>query len=120
MNLSNRQVKALARRINDDIQRSIIEYNHQIEQSEEYQNFYSANEDCRRLLELQHQYKLNDYYIKHIIQTIRAEYFKEKLKTLPDVTLDQIEDLIVLQTIESEDLVTLTTTVTNLLLKSID
>jgi hypothetical protein len=120
MKLSNRQIEALAKRIRGDIQRSAIKHNYQLEQSEEYQNFYSTNEDCRRLLKLQNQYELNDYYVKYIIQKIRAEHFKEKRKIVPDVPLEQIENLIVLQTIESEDLVTLTTIVTNSLLKSIN
>lgn len=101
--LTNQQVAALSSKIYDDLIQPIREHNKLILNSKEYENFESTNNDCIILDEIKNKYNLDNYNFNNIKSQIKNKYFKDKLQSY-NITKSDIEQEIVLATIESKDL----------------
>lgn len=104
--LTNQQIAALTSKIYSDLAQPIREHNKSILNSEEYKNFESTNNDCIILDEIKNKYNLADYNFDIIKSQIKNEYFKDKMQS-NNISKPNIEQEVVLATIESEDLQTL-------------
>lgn len=115
MKLTNAQISALAFQIIDEIKQPAKEYNKKLEASKEYIDFYKNDADCQVLLNMQNIYGLDDYSIKRFLSTIREATFKLQRVSVPEVSLEKVERLITLLTIDESDLSNLTIKVKKML-----
>lgn len=100
--LSNQQVLALVSKIKNELSAPIKEHNQKIFDSEEYKNFITTNEDCILYKSLSQKYKFD--YLESRLETIRKTHFKDSLRDLPYIPDRDIENEIILATIDSENL----------------
>ena len=110
MKLNKIQMDALASKIttelNDENNSEIIKYNNDIQESDEYINFESKNEDCISIMNIRKKYKgIDSYYFERICGDIKRAYFKKKFKQeVPLIYSSNVYNSIVLNTIECEDI----------------
>ena len=104
--LTNQQISALTSKIYNDLEQPILEYNKLILNSKEYKNFESTNNDCIILDEIKNKYNFDDYHFDNIKSQIKNKYFEDKIQS-NNIRKSDIEQEIVLATIESENLQTL-------------
>lgn len=114
MKLTNQQVSALANKIKEEIVQPFKDYNENIYNSKEYKNFISEDKDCKELLKIANKYPSKnpsrynsssvESYIKNAMSEIKDYYFDDKLKKVPCISLDDLEQEIILGTIDCEGL----------------
>ena len=110
MKLNKIQMDALASKIttelNDENNSEIIKYNNDIQESDEYINFESKNEDCISIMNIRKKYKsIDSYHFERICGDIKRAYFKKKFKQeVPLIYSSNVYNSIVLNTIECEDI----------------
>lgn len=110
MKLNKIQIDALASKItkelNEENNSKIREHNENIENSDEYINFETKNEDCIYIMNLKKKYKgIDSYYFERICYNIKGIYFKNKFKKeVKEVWKGDVYDSIVLNTIECDNI----------------
>ena len=118
MKLTNQQVSALANKIKEEIVQPFKDYNENIYNSKEYKNFISEDKDCKELLKIANKYPSKypsknpsrynsscvESYIKNAMSEIKDYYFDDKLKKVPSISLGDLEQEIILGTIDCEGL----------------
>ena len=114
MKLTNQQVTALASKIKEEIIQPFKDYNENIYNSKEYQNFISEDKDCKELLKIANKYPTKnpsryssssvENEIRSAMNEIKDYYFDDKLKKVPYINLSSVEDEIILGTIDCEGL----------------
>lgn len=110
MKLNKIQMDALASKIttelNDENNSEIIKYNNDIQESDEYINFESKNEDYIAIMNIKKRYKgIDSYYFERICGEIKRAYFKNKFKQeVPSIYSSNVYNSIVLNTIECENI----------------
>lgn len=109
MKLSNKQVEVLANKIISELKAPYLKRIKDIENSSEYINFISENEDCKELSKIASKYSTGSYYsvdgfIKSAQNLIKTEYFKDKFLEVPRLNPLDIENEIILATIECDNL----------------
>ena len=107
--LSKEQIKAIANRIiANHIAtkiKPIVEFNHNINNSEEYVNFFLQNEDCIILNRIESESKLSSYHFDNIRNDIKGQYFRTKYKPIPcKLEQENVIDEIYLATIDAKDM----------------
>ena len=125
MKLTNQQIKALAKKIHKDVNDKINEYNNSIDNDTNFKKWLSKNKEYANLmndftkayLRIKDCKELSDnmgYYFDRIdvseknIDTTLKYIFSKTLKLKKGVSLDAIENEIILATIEYDDLDSLT------------
>lgn len=112
MKLSNQQIDALASKIRKEITTPAYKFNEEVRKTEEYKTFTETDKDCIIIKQLQEKYGLESYYTNTSIDRIKNDYFKNSFKRIPEVSLGEIRDEIVLETIEATNLDELITKIT--------
>ncbi len=100
MKLNKLQISALANKIVKDIKDPYYEYNKAIRNSEEYLKFFDMNKECIKLTEICEKYNLESYDFTRLKSKIRDKYFESKILEIPNVSISEIEDMILIKTIE--------------------
>ena len=112
MKLSNQQVSALANKICREVLDPINEYNDSLRNSEEYKNFIKEDKDCKKLQEIADKYPNESKRYRSCVSDniysaqieIKELYFDSKFKKRPNISIDMIEQEIILGTIDCEGL----------------
>ena len=125
MKLTNQQIKALAKKIHKDVNDKINEYNNSIDNDTNFKKWLSKNKEYANLmndftkayLRIKDCKELSDnmgYYFDKMNVSEKNTYaifkhiFNETLDLKKDVSLETIENEIILATIEHDDLESLT------------
>lgn len=112
MKLSNQQIDALASKIRKEIVAPAQKTNDELRNAKEYTTFTETDKDCITLVQLQEKYDLETYYTKSSLERIKSKHFKNYFKSVPCVSVDEIRDEIILETIEATNLDELITKIT--------
>jgi len=101
--LSKIQVNALAKKITLELNSIVNEKNSLVVKSDEYVNFFKNDPDCIILSEIGNKYNMNDYYISNYQQAIRNKKFRKSI-ILELFTVSQVENEIILETIDCDNI----------------
>jgi hypothetical protein len=103
--LTKMQVKALASRIIEEIKQPIRDHNNKIKESKAYIQF-SERKDMQKIVNLSMKYKMegDNGKIWRYIEELRSTYFADKLIKIPYLSFFEIENDIIVSTIECDNL----------------